>query len=487
MAFTRTPANNTYQTKQIKLVKELNSRGTNTDKDEDYINFYPELIKNRNTKENELYLVKRDGSTSFIASVASASVRGMFFWEAQNQLFVAVEDDIRIYNATTGSLTTTLNTAFGTSSGHVGFTEFLYDTGTVKIVATDGTTMITIDSAGTKVVGGDADMPVHLPYPVFLDGYLFIIKSGTADLYNSNLNDPLAYTAGDFITAEMIPDTATWLSRLNNYLVVAGNGSFEYFWDGAVATGSPLVKNDTPVKLTGLLGGMATLGNKIFAIASNNESLPDVYMLEDFKLVPLGTEAIRRHLGSITISGVTTIQAAMISRAGHDLYVFNTGSVCYAYDLESKLWSRWTWQDSSSFALVNAVNAQTGGGYKTFFSLSGASTIYRFDAALYQDNGTTFPATVITDIEEFETYNQKNMHRLTVWADKPTSSATGTLYWSDDDYQTYTSGITIDLYQELPCTYRLGRFRRRAFKWTFNQNQPHRIKGFEVDINMGGH
>lgn len=487
MAFSRTPEQSTYQTKQIRLVKEFNSRGTNANKDEDYVNFYPEQIKNRNTKENELYLVKRDGSTEFIASVASSSVRGLFFWEKQNQLFVAVSDDIYIYNATTGALTTTLSTAFSTTTGHVGFTEFLYDDGSVKVVATDGTTLQTIDSAGTRVAGADVDMPVHLPYPVFLDGYLFILAANTADLYNSELNDPLAYTAGDFITAEMLPDQATWVSRINNYLIVAGNQSIEYFWDAAVATGSPLQRNDTPIKLSGLLGGMASIGNKVFLIGSHNESQPDVFMLEDFKMTPLGTEAIRRHLASITVSGVTTIQASIVSRAGHDLYVFNTGSACYAYDIESKLWSRWTWQESSNFALENSVNAFTGGGYKTFFSLTGSSAIYRFDASLYQDNGTTFPASVVTDNEEFNTYNQKAMHRLTVWADKPTSSATGTLQWTDDDYQNYSTGQSIDLYSELPSAYRLGRFRRRAFKWTFTQNQPHRLKGFEVDINLGNH
>ena len=227
MAFSRTPEQSTYQTKQIRLVKEFNSRGTNANKDEDYVNFYPEQIKNRNTKENELYLVKRDGSTEFIASVASSSVRGLFFWEKENQLFVAVSDDLRIYNATTGALLTTLSAAFGTTSGHVGFCEFLYDDGSVKVVATDGTTLSTIDSAGVRAPSADVDMPARLPYPVFLDGYLFILAANTADLYNSNLNDPLAYTAGDFITAEMLPDQASWVSRINNYLIVAGNQSIE--------------------------------------------------------------------------------------------------------------------------------------------------------------------------------------------------------------------------------------------------------------------
>lgn len=487
MAFSKTPATSTYQTKTIRLVRELNSRGVNTNKDEDYINCYAEQIKNRNTKENEIYLVKRPGASSFIASVDASSVRGLFHWEEQNRLFVAVSDDIYIYNSVSGALVTTLSTAFGTTTGHVGFCEFLYDTGSVKIVATDGTTMITIDSAGTKVVGVDADMPVHLPYPVFLDGYLFILKSGTADIYNSNLNDPLAYTPGDFLTAEMLADNATFLTRINNYIIVVGNKSIEYFWDAANAAGSPLQRNDTPIKLTGFLGGFAALGNKTFIIGSNNDSQPDIFMLEDFKITPIGTDAIRRHLATITVTDVTTIKASVISQDGHDFYVFNTGSGCYCFDIETKLWARWTWQASNNFGLTHAVNAETTSGYKTLFALSGSSAIYKMDYTLYQDSGTTFPCTIITDNEEFDTYNQKTMSRLAIWADKPTASAEGTLYWSDDDYQNYNAGVAVDLYQEMPTVKRLGRFRRRAFKFIFTQNQPLRIKSFEVDINMGQH
>ena len=484
MAFSKTPAQSTYSTKTIRLVRELNSRGTSTAKDEDYVNFYPELIKNRNTKENELFLVKRDGTTQFVASVGATSVRGMYFWEEQNYLFVAVSDDIYIYNGTSGVLAATLNTAFGTTTGHVGFCEFLYDTGTVKLVATDGTTMITIDSSGTKVVGADADMPVHLPYPVFLDGYLFILKAGTADIYNSDLNDPLAYTAGNFLQAEMAADTASFLTKINNYILVFGTASIEYFWDAAGTT-SPLQRYDAALKLSGIVGGYADIGNKVFFIGSDNESMPDIFLLEDLKKTPIGTEAIRRHLGSILSTGVTTIQAAVVSRSGHDLYVFNTGSACYAYDIDSKLWVRWAWQAGTNFAITHSVNAMTGGGYKTFFALSGDSAIYRFDSGLYQDNGVTFPCVCVTDNEDFDTLNQKTMSRLVVWADTPSASSTGTIQWSDDDYLTFNTGHTVDLYHELPCTRQLGRFRQRAFKWTYTQNQPHRLQSFEVDINMG--
>ncbi len=85
--------------------------------------------------------------------------------------------------------------------------EYLFDTGSTKIVAADGARVITIDSSNVVVTGASPDQPAGFePHVMFLDGYLFMVKAGTSDIYNSDLNDPLAYTAGSFISAEMVGD-----------------------------------------------------------------------------------------------------------------------------------------------------------------------------------------------------------------------------------------------------------------------------------------
>lgn len=488
MPFSKTPSQSTYQTKIIKLVKELNSRDTNTNKDEDYVNVFTELIKNRQTKEHEFNLVKRNGTADFItAAGGAAEVRGAYYWKDQSEIYLAITTKVYVFNAVTGALITTLNAVFGTSSGAVGFCEFLYDTGITKLVVTDGTTLSTIDTAHTVVAGADADMPVHVPMPVFLDGYLFILKISTADIYNSNLNDPLAYTPGDFITAEMVADKATAIVKLNNYLVVFGNKSIEYFWDAAEPSGSPLHRNDTPIKLNGYLGGLAQLGNKIYFIGAFNDSQPDLYILEDFKINPYGSEALRRHLGSLTGTFSTALIGNIASISGHDFYVLNTGTSTYTMELETKLWARWTYQAQSYFPIAFTMNVQTASAYKCVFTLKGSNNnaVYKFDPSVYQDSSTNFTCTVVTDQEEFDTYNQKTMSRLIIWADRPSTASSLNIQWADDDYQTYNTAIAVDLFQELPCVYRLGRFRRRSFKLTFSDNQPLRLKGLEVDINLG--
>lgn len=488
MAFDKTPSQSTYQTKTLSLVRELNNRGSDTSKDEDLLNIFPELIKNKDTKEFSVKLVKRDGTTSFIA--LAGNVRGMHYWKDENNLYVAISDDVYIYNAITGALIDTKTAVFSTFTGHVGFCEFLYDTGDVKIVVTDGTTLSTIDSAHTVVAGADADMPVHLPYPVFLDGYLFILKSGTADIYNSNLNDPLAYTAGDFITAEMRPDEATYITVLNNYILVIGFGSIEYFWDAAIATGSPLQRNDTPIKLTGFYNGAAKKGNRFYFVGAENNASPDVFVLEDFKMKSLGNEAVRRHLASLPNFGLgsTGVYAGIASIGGHDFYVLSTSTATYVLELESGLWHRWAFQGGTTFAVRYMLNIVTGAGAvasKCLFNLEGVSTLFKFDPTLYQDNGTNFTCTVVTDKVRFDTYKTKFISRLVVWANKPSSSSLLSISWTDNDYQTFSTARTVDISTQRPRLDRLGKFRERAFKFTFTDNQPFILLSVEVDLNMG--
>lgn len=489
MAFTKTPITSTYQTKTISLFKEMDTRYTDSSKDVDYLNGFFESIRSKVTQEKDYDFVKRAGSTTYGNDIGGI-VRGLIYWEDEDILMLAVGDSVVLLTASTGAHIIT-SEAFSTSSGLVGFSEFLYDDGTVKIVVTDGYTLSTVDNTGFVVNATDPDIPTpHLQYPVFLDGYLFLVKSGTADIYNSDLNDPLAWTTSNFISAEMLPDTIKYFSKLNNYLIVMGSDSIEYFWDAANESGSPLQRNDTPVKFNGILGGATTVGNNLYFVGNSPTNTLSLYVLEDFKIKEVSSPPINRYLttydGTIDLaSDDFGIHSTIISFFGHDFLCLTIVDKTFLMELETGLWSRIAYQNTSFFDIRHACNIKYSSGFYTVFYRYDMTQLLRFDDTVYQDNGTNFTSRVVTNREMFDTYNQKTMNRLIVNSDKPTSSAPVSLSWSDDDYQTYNTPVSIDLYQELPCTYRLGRFRRRAFKLEFTQNQPLRIKNLEVDINMG--
>jgi hypothetical protein len=482
MAFSKNPAVSTYQTKGVPLASEFNPRGSVPTTDATYTNCYLEMTKNKTTGEQTIALRKRNGSSVLVA-FPGINIRGWHFWEDRSKLYVAVDRNIYIYAMPAGTLETTITDVYPTAAttGEVGFTEFLYDDGSVKLVTTDGTTLSTIDTAGNGVACVDADMPVHLPQVVYLDGYIFVVKVDSADLHNSDLNNPLSWEAAGYISSELIPDRATYVAKLNNYILLLGNKSVEYFWDVAnEAPDSPLQRNDTPLKQTGLVGGLVNWTNKIIFVGDNNDTQPDVFLLEDFKIESLGTEFIRRALAASS----TTLKAGVLSMDGRDFYILNNGTYTFVLDLETKLWHLWNW-GGSGFDFSKGMTIRAGSSVQSLFILTSNANCYKFDASLYQDVSTAITTTWQSGNQQFDTYDQKVLYRFVVVADRGAGSNAITLSWSDDDFQTFSTPISIELNQERPSLYRLGRFRRRAFKITHTANMPLRIKELVVDLNMG--
>lgn len=481
MAFSKTPQTSTYQTKDVSLLNEWDARDASSTKDNDALNCFYEVIQNRRIGEKEFHVVKRDGTVAY-AWTAPAAIRGIYHWRDQDKLFVATEDDISIVTASTGVLVTTLTAAFSTSSGEVGFCEFLFNTNNTKIIATDGTTCITIDSSNVKVVIADGDMPVpHLPQPVFLDGYLFLVKQNTADIYNSNLNDPTIWTAGDFITAEMAADKILRITNMNNYILVLGSTSCEYFFDAANASGSPLQRNDTPFKNIGYISGFARWGNRVLFIGNSLNNGPEVFLAEDFKMEPIGTPPARRGIESYTTSSATTF-----TYGGHDFYHLTVGSLSYQFDLKEKLWTRTAYQNGTSFPITASVNIPISGvGNQSLLVQSGSSTLVYFSPTAYRDNGTNFTMSIVTDNLWFDSYNNKFCGRLSIVGDRVSASANISVSWSDDDYQTFSTARDVDMSLDHPKLTALGKFRRRAFKLLWTQNYALRLVKLELDLNMG--
>jgi len=468
-------------------MKEYDSRAAGFSKDVDYLNVFFEITKNKATQENMYDIWTRPGTADFSSALQSTNVRQVYYWESQQKYYVWVDDDIQIVN-TSGTITATITAVLGTSSGTVGVTEFLYDNGTTKLVFTDGTSLKTIDTANTVVASADPDLPTPLATAlVFLDGYLFIVKSGTADIYNSDLNDPLAWTAGDFITAEMLPDSLTTISRLNNYLIALGSSSIEYFWDAANATGSPLQRNDTPVKLNGYLGGLVQYGNKIFYLGNSTEGAPNLFVLEDFKIKELGNESLRRQLElTSTASNYSNWPAVVTSINGHAFYIITAGSsYTYVVDIETGLWSRWAHAAGTNFPIAFSANSKTSTSYLPVIYLVGGTVLRKFTVTAATDAGTSYDYQIVSGLEDFDSYNQKAINRLTIYGDRPSSDTTMSIAWTDDDYRTYSTAQTVNLNQELPCIYQCGSFRRRAHKLTCSPTVPFRIRYLELDLNLG--
>jgi hypothetical protein len=487
MAFSKAPTQDTYSSERISLAREINTRpGVSVTKDEDYLNCYINPVRAKIIEDKRTFITSRSGTANYLTALGSSEVRGGYYWRDQGKLLYVTDDDIYIVSLETDSVTTLAN-QFSTTSGFVGCAEFLFDDNTIAICMTDGTTLLTVDASNTVTVCTSPDMPTsHLPYPIFLDGFLFLAKENTGDIYNSNLNDPLAWTAGDFISCEMEGDYVRRIAKLNNYLLAFGTNTIEYFWDAANDTGSPLQRNDTPVKINGYLGGFAQLGEKIFFVGNATQSSPDVFKLEGLKMEPVGSQAVVRYLST---TGITygSMYGNIISTQGKDLYVLTAGTYTWVMDIEDKLWHRWSYKQQTSFPILFSANVKTTSGYKSIFSLVGSAQLGYFSELLTTDNGTAFTVKFVTEPADFGTMNRKTMSRCSIICDRTDNDASVLLQWSDDDYKTWNTGLSIELNQDLPSCYRLGSFRQRSFKLSYTGSERVRFQQFEVDINKGVH
>jgi hypothetical protein len=485
MAFSKNPTTDTYSTEDIDLTREITTRGGNiTGKDEDYVNIFIEHTKSKQASDNRTFITKRAGSSVFFNGAIGAP-RGDLFWADQKKFLYAIGTTIYIRDLVAN--TTASQVVFVSTVGDVGFSEYLYEDGTSVVLFSDGVKLGQISTTNVVTMCVDADLPPFFdPNIVVLDGYVFVAKLTTGDIYNSDLNAPLSWTPGGFINAEIEADSLVRLAKVNNYLVAFGKKTIEYFWDAGIATGSPLQRNDTPVKLISYLSGFAGEQNASYFIGKDYNGDIQVFKMYDFKVEPISTPSISRYLNSIR-DDYTQWKGNVVAFMGHKFYVITAGSLTYYCDLdEDKLWMRLAYKATTTFPIYRATVITVSTAFTCIFHLNdGTGNWYQFDESVYQDDSVNYSCVLVTDAADFGTMNRKSMHRLSIQGDRPPAQADVLIQWSDDDYQTYNTGVSVNLNQDLPCTRQLGNFRQRAFKLTFSANTLFRIQGMVADINKG--
>lgn len=484
MAFTKTPENTTHTSKRFDLATSPESRdGVSYTKDARLVNAFPEMFKtaidSAQNNNKKVYTVKERPGLGYLSGNASGTGRGITYFNGHDFAVVGgtLYKDGAVFQA------------LGTSSGTVGFTNYngTYD----ALILLDGIKgwVIKTDNTITEIV--DADFPTpHVPFPIAIDGYLLVAKAGTNDIYNSNLENPLLWTAGDFITAEMYPDTINALSYNNNYVLAIGTNSVEFFYDAGVATGSPFQRNETAVQQFGCIAPATVVNTEkstIFIGTTVNGGFSG-WELDGFKPTEITIEPIKQSLEAEGAS-ISSAKACVFRVMGHKFYMLNLTSRTWVYDFEERIWHEWSFGTSSvPFCCDFASDRGTGKVY--FLHRTNGNILYLNTSSTNDEissGGTsTIPVEIVTDKIDFGTMNRKTCARLSLVGDAPTSAPVNiSVSWSDDDYITYTTPRTLVLNGVRPMITQLGSFRRRAFKFTYSGSSPIKLRNFEIDINVG--
>ncbi len=462
--------------KRFPLVGSIEGRSSATTKDQRFINLYPEVSKNKETSENYMALIKRPGtSLNSTVVVAGATARGIYYW---NGNLWSIWGNA-VYRGTTLTATT-----LDTSTGKVGFVESAGANN--YLFFCDGEDGYYINTSNTITKITDADFPTpHIPTPVFMDGYIFVAKSGTGDIYNCALEDPSTWN-NEFINTEMFPDNIVGLSRMSNQVVAYGRMSTEFFYDAGNVSTSPLSKTDGAGFHFGACAPSAAVSTEQYMIVPTqaDQGGRSVHMFKGFETKKISTEYVDKILDA---EGTNIGLAAgyTVKVDGHYLYIINLTARTLVYDLETQFWTEWSTNSAGTHSKFAYNYAADNVGGKLILQHNTDGKTYLLDPALYTDAGTTILVEGVTKRFDSETMSRKFNHGLYWVADDPGSTAILSFRWSDDDYQTWSNWKTVDLHKRAFFP-RAGAFRRRAFNFTYQNNLPLRLEAIEfTDMQTG--
>ena len=471
-------------TVRIPLVGSPTNRGLDLEKDQRFVNCFPEIVENNAADSKRIYVTKRDGTTRISQpSGAAGEGRGIFSWN--NKVFVVIGTGL--YVSTNAGLTTWSNIkTLTTSSGAVGFTVF--SAANEYLVLLDGTKGYYVSTTNVVTEITDAQFPTpHLPFPVFMDSYLFVQKT-TGEIFNCDVGDITAWSATSYIKPESYPDGTVALARQNNLIASLGIDSVEFFYDAANPTpGSPLGRNLQAILQYGCASGttVAQQEGLLIFVARSNTSGFFVSAIEGTKDTNISTEAINRLLEGEGDYIVDT-WAFLVRHKGHLLYVLNLPyqGRTLVFDLQTKYWHEWEWYDGATDSVFPMASSTEHNFIQHMVHISNGY-IYKSSPYVYKDQ-ELMKVLIQTSRFDGDTTKVKFMHRLEVIGDYQTTSNNLSIYWSDDDYKTWTSPRTVDLIKRA-YIYRCGSFRRRAIKLYHNADVALRLEAIEAEVDGGTH
>jgi hypothetical protein len=478
-------------TVRIPLVGSPNNRSSVTTQDQRFVNCFPEVIKNEVTENQRIYLLKRFGTSQFVRpSGGTAEGRGIYYWNSK--FWIALGNTL--YRTDSDGTNVTAAKTLGNSTGVVGFTEAKMTND--YLIVYDGVKGFYINTTNTVTEITDPQFPTpHLPTPVFMDGYLFAQKTAGGSIYNSDVSDPSAWS-GSFITPDNYPDAAVGIARQNNQIAAFGKYSVEFYYNDGT-TGTPLAVNSQAVIQFGCasMASVAQQEGLLAFVAQSQTGGKYVVAIDGFEPHNISNAAIERILEAQG-DDIVDSWGYFIRIQGHFFYVLNLPetSRTLVYDFGTKMWHEWDFTvDSSSYtffpmAATTEASDTAAANAGVYFLHQANGWVYKANTSLYQDAGQSLRVTIQTGRFDGDTAMTKFMSRLSYIGDYQSSTSNISVQYTDDDYQNWKPSVARTLATNgRGYLYRLGNFRRRAFKLTHVANTALRAEALEMEIEKGVH
>ncbi len=372
-------------------------------------------------------------------------------------------------------------------------------TGT-HIVIVDGTNAACFNTATAASDGISIAGWIDATYQ---DGYTVYADALSQSFYVSSLDDPTMISALDFTTADALPGNIVGIASVNREVSAFKTGSIEHYFN-AGGSGFPFSRTSPGViergcwpprtnSLSLLLQGVNTIqeyGGRVYWLGDDGR----VYRKQGYQAEAISTPWVDRYLKD-NISGVVLFGSVytLDGSAHYAISGFTEGGIemSLVCSLETGLWHKRYSSISSVLRITHMVDWPAGGADKQVIVAAkntgtGNSTLYYLDPAGTNDSGASSQVNRVMTLPQLA-YGDKRvgMYEIILDMQKPSTTGTITLSWSDNGGTSYTSGVTNTGGNARTRWQRLGSFYQRILRVTFSIASKISIMGVRARIEVG--
>jgi hypothetical protein len=465
----------------LPLVGPIGARYESLTQDSRLVNCFAE----KDQTGRGFFVYKRPGFLSQSTAISAGTGRGIFNWV--DHIYAVVGNTVYKDGA---ALTGTVDTT----------TEYYFTAGlgaTPKLMLANTVAGYYVNLTGTLTQITDTNFPPNQTPAVPIVGgveYLdatFYCMDGNANIYASYPvgNDPSNWTPANTIVAQIESMPAIYLGMQLVYILACKEFYTEAFYDAGNAAGSPLGEVQGAKMNYGcaLARSVQDVGGDLVWLGATREGTLCVVQVANAQAKVVSTPAIDRVLESFNLTGGgSTTWSWSAKEGGHRFYgLTNTvANITLVYDLSVGLWYQWTDPNGNYLPYVGSTSMKINGTGKSVFLHATSGATFNLDIRTYGDNGVPFPVDIYTPNYTGGSLRQKTLGRMDIVGDMVTGS-TLNVSWSDDDYQTFSSPIALDLGLPRPQVSGLGAFNRRAFHFNHLGNYPFRIEQVDLWLDQG--
>ena len=267
--------------------------------------------------------------------------------------------------------TTTTGSATVLTVGSADMFDFAQDYNGKQIMVRGATTayrLTTADNDTDPIT--DTDYPTETVRGCIYLGGRFHVMDPDGTIWSSAEDDCTDWPDTDFVSAEFEPDGGIALAKYGSYAVAFGNYTTEMFYlttDVVVGAGSPLAPVQSGVFLIGCAhaNSLAQIESTLIWIGQRKGSGTTfqkgrfIAMLEGTSYKIVSTPSVSRVLDE---DDLAVVNSCVMSLFGHVFYILTLGTsaITLVYDLNTKMWFRWTRGTVGSAQSVTSITQSAG-------------------------------------------------------------------------------------------------------------------------------